>query len=72
MEHPTELQQQLAEKDGIIAALRVEIAAQNERIAALEARIAELGLNSGSSRKPPSSGGVKKVSRVKSLRDPSG
>src|ERR1017187_4310642 len=45
-------------------------------IAALRARIAELerrlGLNSSNSGKPPSSDGLKKPSRVTSLREPSG
>jgi transposase len=69
MEPPTELQQQLVEKDGIIAVLRAEIAVQKERIAELERR---LELNSGNSGKPPSSDGLKKAPRVKSLREPSG
>jgi len=72
MEDPTEpdtrielLEQQLAEKDAIIAALR-------EKVAELERR---LGLHSGNSSKPPSSDGLKKparVPRVRSLREPSG
>src|SRR4029077_18570537 len=52
------------------------IAAQAAEIAALRARIAELerrlGLNSSNSGKPPSSDGLKKPSRVKSLRERSG
>src|SRR5215470_3525648 len=72
MEDPTEpdtrielLEQQLAEKDAIIAALR-------EKVAELERR---LGLHSGNSSKPPSSDGLKKPAReprVRSLREPSG
>src|ERR1017187_7075669 len=45
------------------------IAAQAAEIAELERR---LGLNSSNSGKPPSSDGLKKAARVKSLREPSG
>src|ERR1700676_1331115 len=45
-------------------------------VAALRAHIAELerrlGLNSSNSGKPPSSDGLKKPSRVRNLREPSG
>jgi len=51
------------------------IRAQAAEIAALKARIAELerrlGLNSSNSGKPPSSDGLKKPPRVRSLREPS-
>ena len=52
----------------LIAALRAENASLKARIAELERR---LGLNSSNSGKPPSSDGLKKPARVKSLREPS-
>ncbi len=51
-----------AEKDAVIDALL-------ERVEELERR---LGLNSTNSGKPPSSEGLKRERRVKSLREPSG
>jgi transposase len=52
------------------------IAAQAAEIAALKAQITELerrlGLNSSNSGMPPSSDGLKKPARVKSLREASG
>jgi transposase len=53
----------------LIAALRAENAVLKARIAELERR---LGLNSTNSSKPPSSDGLKKPARVKSLRERSG
>src|SRR6202049_4701858 len=58
------------------AELTALIAAQRPEIAALKAQIAELKrgleLNSSNSGKPPSSDGLKKPARVKSLREHSG
>jgi transposase len=56
-------------KDALIAAQDAEIAVLKARVAELERR---LGLNSTNSGKPPSSDGLKKPVRVKSLREPSG
>jgi transposase len=58
------------------AALRAEIARLLEQVASLQGRVSELehrtGLNSSNSSKPPSSDGLSKAPRVKSLREPSG
>ncbi len=58
------------------AALKAENAALRELIARLQTQVAELerrlGLNSSNSGKPPSSDGLKKPARVRSLREPSG
>src|SRR6202011_1425586 len=59
-----------------IERLLTENAALKELIEGLQSRIAELerrlGLNSSNSGKPPSSDGLNKAARVKSLREPSG
>ena len=59
-----------------IEKLRAENAALKELIEGLQDRIAELerrlGLNSSNSGKPPSSDGLKKPARTRSLREPSG
>ena len=57
------------ELNAVIAALRADNAALKARIAELER---QLGLNSSNSGKPPSSDGLKKPARVKSLRERSG
>jgi transposase len=56
-------------REDLIAALRAENAALKARIAELERRF---GLNSSNSGKPPSSDGLKKPPRVRSLRERSG
>jgi transposase len=66
----------LAAAMDVIARLQAELAARDATIATLLARVAELerrlGLNSSNSGKPPSSDGLKKPPRVKSLREASG
>jgi transposase len=63
-------------KDDLIALLLAQEARHAAEMEALRARIAELerrlGLNSGNSGKPPSSDGLKKPPRVRSLRERSG
>jgi transposase len=58
------------------ATLRAENGALRELIAGMQAEIAELkrrlGLDSSNSGKPPSSDGLKKPARIRSLREPSG
>lgn len=60
----------------VIARLQADVAARDETIKSLLARMAELerrlGLNSSNSGKPPSSDGLKKPPRTTSLREPSG
>jgi transposase len=55
--------------EAIIAELRAQNAALMARVAELER---QLGLHSGNSGKPPSSDGLKKPPRTRSLREPSG
>jgi transposase len=62
--------------DDLITLLLAQEARHAAAMAALHARIAELerrlGLNSGNSGKPPSSDGLKKPTRICSLRENSG
>src|SRR6478609_4812904 len=62
--------------DAVIATLQAEIVQLRAENAALLGRLADLerrlGLNSRNSGKPPSSDGLKKPSRVSSLREPTG
>src|SRR5664279_3529934 len=62
-------------KDDLIALLLAQGVRYAAEMEALRARIAELerrlGLDSSNSGKPPSSDGLKKPPRVKSLREPS-
>jgi transposase len=73
---PVERSAALANPEDVIALLRAEIAAKDEIIKGLLARLAELerqlGLNSSNSGKPPSSDGLKKPTRVTSLREKTG
>ena len=66
----------LMRAEAVITALRAENTGQRESIAVLTARIAELerrlGLNSANSGKPPSSDGLRKPLRTRSLREASG
>src|ERR1700759_4265321 len=63
-------------KDELITLLLAQEERHQATLAAMQARIAELerrlGLNSGNSGKPPSSDGLKKTLRVRSLREGSG
>ncbi len=66
----------LLSKDDLVALLLAREKRHAAEIAALTTRIAEperrLGLNSRNSGKPPSSDGLKKPRRTRSLRRPSG
>jgi transposase len=72
MEPPTDIQKLIEQVQQLLAenaALKEALAASNALVAELQRR---LGLNSGNSGKPPSSDGLKKAPRSKSLREPSG
>ena len=80
MEAPTDVQrlieqvqlllaQSALQSEQIAALKKGELATANARVAELERR---LGLNSSNSGKPPSSDGLKKPPRTKSLRERSG
>jgi transposase len=63
-----DLQNRLDEKDAVIVVLLAEIESLKARVAELER---QLGLNSSNSGKPPSTDGLKKPPRIRSLREPS-
>ena len=75
-EHQPSQSQTIETLLSIVEEQRSIIEKQREQIAALTARVAELerqlGLNSSNSSKPPSSDGLKKEPRVRSLREKTG